>query len=421
MNSDEAKQRDESDPLRSFRDRFLLPESDGRTDVYFVGNSLGLQPKRTRELVDEELDRWQRLGVRGHFEGQPGWIDYLSSVTPPMAQLVGAKPHEVVVMNTLTVNLHLMMSTFYQPNGQRREILIEQHAFPSDHQAVASHLRLRGQDPAESLVVLEPTKEDWLFETEAICDAIRQRRDTLALVLLPGLQYYSGQVLDMAAITRVAREYEIPIGFDLAHAAGNISLALHDWDMDFACWCTYKYLNSGPGALGGCFLHERHATNTELPRLAGWWGHRRDTRFQMRPEFSPSPNAEGWQLSNPPILALAGTRASLEVFQEAGGMGPLREKSIQLTGYLRRRLQSELGDQIRVVTPADPRWSGCQLSLEVHSSRPGREVYDALESAAIRTDWREPNVIRAAPTPLYNRFAEVDQFVATLASLLAAK
>ena len=300
-----ALELDQKDPLRRFRYEFLMPQTDGVTDVYFVGNSLGLQPRRTARHLQTVLDRWHHSGVHGHFDGEPAWMDLPEIVSTAMAGIVGALPHEVVVMNTLTVNLHLMMATFYQPTAGRHKILIEEHAFPSDHQAVASHLQMRSQSPEQSMVIVKPAAGEAIISTEHIMDTIRRHQDSLALILLPGVQYYTGQVFDMPRITAVARELNIPIGFDLAHAAGNIPLQLHDWDMDFACWCTYKYMNSGPGALGGCFIHERHATNQNLPRLAGWWGHERSTRFQMRPEFMPSPTAQGWQLSNPPILALA--------------------------------------------------------------------------------------------------------------------
>lgn len=413
----DAQQMDRDDPLRHFRDLFLAPQTDGVRDVYFVGNSLGLQPRSTVDHLQSVLKQWQSSAVHGHFEGDPAWMDLPSLVGESMAGLVGAKPHEVVVMNTLTVNLHLMMATFYQPTKVRHKILIEEHAFPSDHQAVASHLQLRGQTPEDSMVLVSPENGDAIISTQQIIDTIQEHRDTLALILLPGVQYYTGQVFDMPRITAVARELDIPIGFDLAHAAGNIPLQLHNWDMDFACWCTYKYMNSGPGSLGGCFINEHHATNQDLPRLAGWWGQERATRFQMKPEFVPSPSAQGWELSNPPILALAPINASLKLFEEAGGIEPLHKKSRQLNGFFRLLLSQQLGDQVRILTPNGDTECGCQLSLEInHAGRSGREIFDRLSERAIHTDWREPNVIRAAPVPLYNSFEDVWRFVDSLAN-----
>ena len=416
---DRVRALDAEDPLKRFRDMFLFPMTDRKQDLYFVGNSLGLQPKNTAAAVTAVLDQWHQLGVRGHFEGNPPWIDYPESLNDGMASIVGARPHEIVVMNTLTVNLHLMLATFFQPSGKRCKVLLEDHAFPSDHQAISSHLQVRGCEPKESMIIVQPEATTGLLSTDAVVDQIRQHRDVLALVMLPGLQYYTGQVLDMRRITEAAHEYEIPVGFDLAHAAGNIPLQLHDWNIDFACWCTYKYLNSGPGALGACFIHERHAEDTGRNRLAGWWGHERTSRFQMAPEFIPPPTAMGWQLSNPPILSLAATDASLRLFREAGGMEPLRKKSLQMNRFFRAELEKELGDRVRVVTPPEPDQHGCQLSLEIqHEGTSGRATYDQLELCSVRTDWREPNVIRAAPVPLYNTFTEIARFVQILKSCL---
>jgi kynureninase len=314
-----------------------------------------------------------------------------------------------VTMNTLTVNLHLMMATFYRPTERRNKILIEQHAFPSDKNAVVSQIRNHGYCPQDSLIEVIPDS-DGLLTTESICQSIRDHRETLALILLPGVQYYTGQVLDMRAITKVAHEHDLTIGFDLAHAAGNVELQMHDWDVDFACWCSYKYLNSGPGSLSGCFIHQRHATNTELDRLCGWWGHDKLTRFEMSGEFSAIATAEGWQLSNPPILSLAAIRASLEVFAEAGGMASLNKKSKKQGEFFRECLKQQLDDRVHVIAPEEV--SGCQLSLEIkHAGIKGKAVHSALESVGVRTDWREPNVIRAAPTPLYNTFEEIWRFV----------
>ncbi len=411
-----ARRLDAEDPMRPFRDQFHIPKlNDGSDEIYFVGNSLGLQPKITASYVAQELEQWQKLGVRGHFEGEFPWMPYHEFLTETMANLVGGLPFEVVVMNSLTTNLHLMMATFYRPSNARHKILIENHAFPSDHYAVESQIRLHGYDPADSLVEVYPATGCNIISTNSVCDAIRQQADSLALVMLPGVQYYTGQVFDMQTIVEVAHDCNVPIGFDLAHAAGNVELKLHEWNVDFAVWCSYKYLNSGPGSIAGCFVNERHAKNVELNRLAGWWGHNKETRFQMRNEFQPIPTAEGWQLSNPPILSLAAIRASLDVVQQAGGMPILCQKSKKLTGYLADCLTQELADEIQIMTPLDAH--GCQLSLAVKTGA-GRQVYDRLESAGVRTDWREPNGIRVAPVPLYNSFEDVFRFVEILKGAL---
>ena len=409
---------DAADPLRAFREQFFIPSSAaGTEEVYLLGNSLGLQPRRTAEYVERELIQWQEHAAKAHFTGQHPWMPYHEFLAEPMSALVGGEPFEVVVMNSLTTNLHLMLATFFQPQGRQNKILIEQHAFPSDHYAVASHLRHRGLVPEDSMLIIEPTSDE-LFDTEAICRTIRDAQDELALVLLPGVQYYTGQQLDMEEVTAQARASGVPIGWDLAHAVGNVELALHNWNVDFAVWCTYKYLNSGPGAPGGCFVHERHASDLSLHRLAGWWGHDKATRFLMENEFRPIPTAEGWQLSNPPILAMAAIRASLEIFMEAGGMPPLVAKSKQLTDFLEQSLLEVLGSAIEIVTPHDSHARGCQLSIKVAAATPGQRVRAALEDAGIMTDWREPNVIRAAPVPLYNRFQDCLDFVQTLASVI---
>ena len=337
-----------------WRDEFWIPErEDGATEVYFVGNSLGLQPKRTAGFVQEELEKWQRLGVRGHFESEFPWMPYHEFLTEPMADLVGAEPAEVVMMNGLTVNLHLMLATFYRPTSQRHKILIEEHAFPSDYQVAQSQIQHHGFDPSESLVIAKPPAGEATLGNDALCDLIRQQGDSLAVVLLPGVQYYTGQAIDMARIAQAAHSVGAIIGLDLAHAAGNVPLSLHDWNVDFAAWCSYKYLNSGPGSVAGCFVHQKHATNLELPRLAGWWGHDKKSRFEMKNQFQPIPTAEGWQLSNPPILSLAAVRASLNVFTEAGGIAPLREKSLKLTGYFEDLLTESLGDRVNIITPSE--------------------------------------------------------------------
>ncbi|HKD16855.1 MAG TPA: kynureninase [Thermoanaerobaculia bacterium] len=421
---------DREDPLRRFRNEFHIPKrtppspqpsppvggrgqgrrgDDGEEEIYFAGNSLGLLPKRTQRYVDAELEKWGRLAVKAHFSGENPWMPYHEFLAEPMARIVGASPTEVVTMNSLTVNLHLMMASFYRPTRERHRILLEERAFPSDDYALESEARLHGFDPAEALLRVRPADVAQVLEREG---------GSIALVLLPGIQYYSGLAFDLEAITAMAHGQGCVAGFDLAHAAGNLVLRLHDWNVDFAVWCTYKYLNSGPGSVGGCFVHERHGRRPDLPRLAGWWGLDKASRFRMEPGFRPIPGAEGWQLSNPPILSLAAIRASLDVFMEAGGMEPLREKSLRLTGYLEWLLQREVGDAIEILTPADPRQRGCQLSLRVKSSGSGRSVFEKLEASGVTCDWREPDVIRVAPVPLYNRFEDVYRFVEILQKAL---
>ena len=401
---------DRQDPLHRFRHEFHVPQGpDAEEEIYFAGNSLGLLPKRTQRYVDAELEKWSRLAVKAHFSGEHPWMPYHELLAEPMAGLVGASPTEVVTMNSLTANLHLMMATFYRPTPERHRILLEERAFPSDDYALESQARFHGFDPAEALVRVR---------SEQVARFLERAGDSIALVLLPGVQYYSGEAFDVAAITRLAHAQGCVAGFDLAHAAGNLVLRLHDWDVDFAVWCTYKYLNSGPGSVGGCFVHARHGRRTDLPRLAGWWGHDKASRFRMESGFRPIPGAEGWQLSNPPILSLAAIRASLDVFMEAGGMEPLREKSLRLTGYLEWLLGREVGDAIEILTPRDPSRRGCQLSLRVKSNASGRSVFEKLEASGVTADWREPDVIRVAPVPLYNRFAEVHRFVEILRAAL---
>jgi kynureninase len=335
-----------------------------------------------------------------------------------MARLVGASPTEVVTMNSLTVNLHLMMTSFFRPTRERHRILLEDHAFPSDDYAVESQAIVHGFNPAEALVRLQPGRGKHCIDTADIAQVLERDGESIALVLLPGVQYYTGQAFDIEAITRLAHAKGCVVGFDLAHAAGNLILSLHEWNVDFAVWCTYKYLNSGPGSVGACFVHERHGMRQDLPRLAGWWGHDKESRFRMEPGFRPIPGAEGWQLSNPPILSLAAIRASLGIFMEAGGMEPLREKSLRLTGYLEWLLAREIGDSAEILTPADPGRRGCQLSFRVKSSGSGRTVLEKLEASAVTCDWREPDVIRVAPVPLYNRYEEVHRFVQILRNAL---
>ncbi len=422
---DFALVQDREDPLGRFREEFRIPKTErGEDEIYFAGNSLGLMPKRAPRYVVEELEKWKRLAVKAHFSGENPWMPYHEFLAEPMANLVGASssPSEVVTMNSLTVNLHLMMASFYRPTRERHRILLEDHAFPSDDYALESQAILHGFDPAEALQRLRPVEGKHSIDTAEIADVLERDGGSIALVLLPGVQYYTGQAFDIEAITRLAHAKGCVVGFDLAHAAGNLVLRLHDWNVDFAVWCTYKYLNSGPGSVGGCFVHQRHGMKKDLPRLAGWWGHDKESRFRMEPGFRPIPGAEGWQVSNPPILSLAAIRASLDVFREAGGMDPLREKSLRLTGYLEWLLQREAADSVEILTPADPRQRGCQLSFRVKSSGSskgsGRSVLENLEASGVTCDWREPDVIRVAPVPLYNRYEEVHRFVGMLRSAL---
>jgi kynureninase len=400
-----AQARDAADPLRAFRDEFLIPPHEGREGTYFCGNSLGLQPRAVREALNAELDYWGELGVEGHFKGRLPWLDYHSYVREDLAALVGARPDEVVAMNTLGVNLHLMMVSFYRPSAERPAILIEAGAFPTDRYAVESQIRFHGFDPATALIELEGDEPNGTLSMAAIERALAEHGSRIALVLLPGVQYRTGQTFDLQAITALAHAQGCTVGFDLAHAVGNLPLQLHDSGADFAIWCHYKYVNSGPGAVGGAFVHERHA-RAALPRFAGWWGHDPATRFQMGPDFVPTPGADGWQLSNPPILALVPLRVSLQIFRRAG-MPALREKSLALTGYLEWLVQTQLADLLEIVTPADPARRGAQLSIRVLGGRAqGRSLFEYLIDHGIIGDWREPDVIRISPAPLYNRFAD---------------
>jgi len=401
---------DAADPLRAFRDEFLIPPHAGRDSrlsdsVYFCGNSLGLQPRAVRAALTAELDDWAQLGVEGHFKGRLPWMDYHEFVRDHLAEVVGAQPSEVVAMNTLGVNLHLMMVSFYRPTAERPAILMEAGAFPTDRYALESQVRFHGYDPADALIELEPDEPNGTLSIAAIERALAEHGPRIALVLLPGVQYRSGQAFDLKAITELGHRHGCTVGFDLAHAVGNLPIQLHDSGADFAIWCSYKYLNSGPGAVGGAFVHERHA-RTALPRFAGWWGHDKSSRFLMGPEFVPTPGADGWQLSNPPILALAPLRVSLEIFHRAG-MARLREKSLRLTGYLEWLVNTQLADVLEVVTPADPARRGAQLSIRVLGGRArGRALFDYLMEHGVIGDWREPDVIRISPAPLYNRFAD---------------
>ncbi|MEM9464696.1 MAG: kynureninase [Actinomycetota bacterium] len=403
-----AAELDAADPLAAFRDEFEIPEG-----VYLVGNSLGALPRAARDLVATEFDRWSELGVEGHFTGRLGWKDYHALVTDQLATLVGADHREVVAMNGLTVNLHLLLISFYRPTADRHKILIEGHAFPSDHFAVESQIRQRGFDPATSLVTLDPRPGEETLRRDDILATIAELGDELAVVLLPGVQYYTGQVMPMAEIVEAGHAVGAAVGFDLAHAIGNVELDLSAWNVDFAAWCTYKYLNSGPGGVAGAYVHRRHVDDQSLPKLLGWWGTNAATRFEMATEFDPIPTVESWQVSNAPVLPIATLRASLDIIERAGGMPALRAKSERQIRYLDRRLGETLAGRVDNISPRAMGERGCQFALRVVAGN-GREVFEALERARVLCDWREPDVIRAAPVPLYNSFDDIDRFVRIL-------
>lgn len=407
---------DAEDALSGFRERFHIPlDASGAESVYFTGNSLGLMPKTARQYVDQELEDWARLGVEGHLNARHPWLPYHEFLTEQMARVVGALPSETVVMNSLTVNLHLLMVSFLDPTPDRPYVMIEKGAFPSDQYAVESQMRFRGLDPREYLLELSARDGEDAVRTEDIIRTIEQYSGRIAMILLGGVNYYSGQAFDMPAITAAGHRAGAMVGFDLAHAAGNLVLKLHDWDVDFAVWCSYKYLNAGPGAVAGAFVHERHARSPGLNRFAGWWGHDKDTRFLMGPEFRPLDGAEGWQISNPPILQMAALRASLEIFDEAG-MPALRAKSEKLTGFLEASLDELKDERISVITPRDPASRGCQLSIRVKNA--DRSLHENILRRGVHADWREPDVIRVAPVPLYNSFADVGRFIQILKECL---
>src|SRR5438445_13799539 len=407
-----AQQLDAEDPLRSFRDRFHLPVgANGESLIYFAGNSLGLMPKSAKQIVEQELKDWADLGVDAHLQAKTPWYSYHETLREPAARLVGAQPIEVICMNSLTVNLHLMMTTFYRPTKSRFKILMEDPAFPSDTYAIKTQISHHGLEPKEALVLARPRAGEFTVRTEEILDLIEKHTDELAVVLIGGVNFFTGQLFDIPTITAAAQKHGITVGVDLAHAIGNVPLSLHDWHVDFAVWCSYKYLNAGPVAVAGSFVHERHATNTKLPRLAGWFVNDPNTRFRLHlePEFVPVASADGWQISNPPIFAMAPLRASLAIFEEAGGMDSLRKKSIKLANYLQFLLEN--GDSRKLfntITPREASERGCQLSIQAREHP--KELFAKLEAAGVKCDFREPNVIRAAPTPLYNTFHEVWRF-----------
>ncbi|MHB8217593.1 MAG: kynureninase [Candidatus Sulfotelmatobacter sp.] len=398
---------DDRDPLKEFRERFLFPKTATSDCVYLCGHSLGLQPKAAASYVEQELKDWAELGVEGHFHAKHPWMPYHRLLTEQTAELVGAKPLEVVVMNSLTVNLHLMMVSFYRPRPGKHRVVVERGAFPSDQYAVQSQIRFHGFNPATSLIELTPLPGESCIREDKI-ESLIEQRDDIALIMLGGVNYATGQAFDMARIIRAGHKRGCVVGFDLAHAAGNLNLKLHEWGADFAVWCSYKYLNGGPGCVGGCFVHERHARAWDLPRLAGWWGHDESSRFEMGPTFQPMPGADGWQLSNPSIVSLAVLRASMDIFREAG-MDRLRAKSESLTAYLEFLLKQEASANFSIITPPEKERRGAQLSIRL--ARNGKALCKRLAREGILGDWREPDAFRVAPVPLYNSYHDVFRFV----------
>ena len=413
---DYAKQLDQEDPISYLRNEFHIPrDKQGKEWLYFTGNSLGLQPKITSKYIEQELDDWANFGVEGHFEAKNPWLSYHELLTDTMAKVVGAKPVEVVVMNTLTTNLHLLMVSFYQPSKTKYKIIIESDAFPSDRYAVQSQLSFHGFDPEEALIEWKPKEGKELLELEDLKSILDSQGDDVALLLIGGVNYYTGQYLDIKKIAELGHAKKCMVGIDLAHGAGNIQPNLHDSSIDFAAWCTYKYLNSGPGSLSGLFVHEKHAQRKDLPRFAGWWNHNKETRFNMRQPFDVMEGAEGWQLSNPPILSMAAIKASLDIFEKVG-MDALVKKSKKLTGFFEYLVNEIASDTIKIITPTNPNERGCQLSLQVKNA--DKNLHKKLTENNIITDWREPDVIRCAPVPMYTSFEDVYHMVTILESLL---
>ncbi len=416
-----ARGLDANDRLKKFRHYFHIPQFNGKDGIYFTGNSLGLQPKRTSEYIQQELEDWAKMGVEGHFHAKNPWLHYHELFPDALSKIVGCLPSEVVAMNQLTVNLHLLMVSFYRPTKRKYKIICEAKAFPSDQYAFESQVRFHGFDPAKAIIEVGPREGEDHIRKEDIIEAIRKHGKSTALVLFGGVNYYTGQCFDMQAITEAAHEAGAFCGFDLAHAAGNVELKLHDWNADFACWCSYKYLNSGPGSVAGAYIHERHFSDAALPRFAGWWGYHKETRFKMEKGFRPIPTAEGWQLSNAPVLSMAAHKASLDIFDEAG-MDLLHEKRKQLAAYLHFILQDinkgEGQEVIRVITPGIENERGCQVSMLM--LKKGKEIFKELSAHGIIADWREPNVIRVAPVPLYNTFEDVWRFGNSISTILKA-
>ena len=407
-----ALELDKNDPLLSYQEKFHFPiQENGEKHIYLCGNSLGLQSKNTESFVIQELDDWKKLGVEGHFHARKPWLPYHEFLSESYSKIIGSKESEVVAMNTLSVNLHLMLVSFYRPDTFRNKIIIEGDAFPSDIYAVESHIRHHGLDPSESLIKLKPRQGEVTIRLEDVKSVIQQNADSVSLIMLGGVNYYTGQVFKMKEITEEAHKHNILVGFDLAHAVGNIPLSLHDWNVDFAVWCSYKYLNSGPGSVAGVFIHEKHHSQ-DLERFAGWWGHDKESRFKMPDEFVPIKTAEGWQLSNPPILSLAAVRAALSIFDEVG-MSSLVTKSKKLTSYLVFLLHQISTDRINIITPEQ---RGCQISISVKNGN--KDLFDEITKKGVIADWREPDVIRVAPVPLYNSFLDVYNFYKVLEEIL---
>ena len=414
-----AQQLDAKDPLKNFRDKFYIPMINGKDSIYFTGNSLGLQPKTTQEYVLNELEDWANYGVEGHFHARNPWLNYHEMFPELLSDIIGAKASEIVVMNQLTVNLHLLLTTFYKPTKARYKIICEAKAFPSDQYAMQSQVALHGFNSDDAIIEVEPKQGSALIDHQSIIDTIAKNGDTVALVLFSGVNYYNGQVFNMESIVKAAHNVGAYAGFDLAHAAGNIFLNMHDWDVDFACWCSYKYLNSGPGGVSGIYIHEKYAADTTLPRLAGWWGHDKDSRFKMEKHFMPIATAEGWQVSNAPILSMAAHKASLDIFREAG-MENLLKKSRLLSNYLLFILD-EINKLVsppvlEVISPQEDAQKGCQISILMLQN--GKNIFEALKKHGVLADWREPNVIRVAPVPLYNSFEDVFRFGEMLSALV---
>lgn len=417
--SEFAKALDEKDALKDFRSRFFIPQHNGEDCVYFTGNSLGLQARTTSKYVQQELDDWAALGVEGHFHAKNPWMPYHEIFPKQLSKIIGCKEHEVVVMNQLTVNLHLLMVSFYRPTKDRYKIICEARAFPSDQYAFETQAKYHGFDPVEAVVEVSPREGEHCLRTEDIVSVIREHGHSVAVVIFGGVNYYTGQLFNMKAITEAAHAEGAYAGFDLAHAAGNVELQLHEWDVDFACWCSYKYLNSGPGGVSGVFIHEKHVTNKDLPRFAGWWGYTKETRFKMDKGFEPIPTAEGWQLSNAPILSMAAHKASLDIFEEAG-MERLHAKRRKMTDYLFFIIDDcnarTAEKYIEVITPREEKERGCQVSMLM--LKKGKQFFDELTTKGVIADWREPNVIRVAPVPLYNSFEDIYKFGNIISSLI---
>ncbi|XZF16452.1 kynureninase [Chitinophagaceae bacterium MMS25-I14] len=409
-----AQSQDQVDFLYPFRERFLFPQHNDKDVHYFCGNSLGLQPKSVSYLMEQELEDWAKYGVEGHFQARHPWFSYHHNFSEQLGRIVGADKNEVVAMNTLTVNLHLLMISFYRPEGDRYKIIMEAGAFPSDQYAVETQVRMHGYDPEEAIIELKPREGAYIIEEEDVLAAIAEAGSSLAMVMMGGVNYYTGQLFDMKRITEAAHRVGAYAGFDLAHAVGNVPLQLHDWNVDFACWCSYKYLNSGPGGVGGIFVHEHHGNNPKVFRLGGWWGNEEKTRFKMEKGFVPQAGAASWQMSNAPVFNMVAHLASLDIYEKAG-MAALREKSLRMTSYLEYLLKDISHLPFTIITPADTARRGCQLSL-LFGAR-GREVFDKLTAEGVIADWREPNVIRIAPVPLYNTYEDCYRFYEILKNM----